>query len=103
MQYECVHTHPHVCKFVSLPLQVTTGPLGQGLTNAVGMAMAQAHLAKTYNTEAHTLFDNFTYVFCGDGCMQVRMSVCIYINMCVCVCVCVCAYIYTYIYVCGCV
>merc|ERR1712137_179168 len=51
-------------------IEVTTGPLGQGLTNAVGLAMAQEHLAAVYNREGFELFSNFTYVFCGDGCLM---------------------------------
>ena len=51
-------------------VEATTGPLGAGLTNAVGMAMAQAHLAAKYNKEGFPLVDNFTYVLAGDGCMM---------------------------------
>jgi len=48
-------------------VETTTGPLGQGLMNAVGMAMAEAHLAAVYNRPGHHIVDHFTYVFCGDG------------------------------------
>lgn len=51
-------------------VETTTGPLGAGLTNAVGMAMAQAHIAAKYNKEDFTLFDNYTYVLAGDGDMM---------------------------------
>jgi len=51
-------------------IEVTTGPLGQGLANAVGLAVGQANMAKTYNREGFELFNNFTYVFCGDGCLM---------------------------------
>ena len=51
-------------------VEVTTGPLGQGIANAVGMAWAESHLASIYNKEGFELFNNFTYVFAGDGCMQ---------------------------------
>ena len=51
-------------------VEATTGPLGAGLTNAVGMAMAQEHIAAKYNKEGFTLSDNFTYVLGGDGCMM---------------------------------
>jgi len=51
-------------------VEVTTGPLGQGLANAVGLAMAEAHLAARYNREGFPVVDHYTYVFCGDGCLQ---------------------------------
>jgi transketolase len=51
-------------------IEVTTGPLGSGVANAAGLAMAEAHLAATYNKPDFELFNNFTYVFLGDGCMQ---------------------------------
>ncbi len=48
-------------------VEATTGPLGQGLGMAVGMAMAEAHLAARFNTPGHTLIDHFTYVIASDG------------------------------------
>jgi transketolase len=48
-------------------VEVTTGPLGQGLGNAVGMAIAEAHLAAKYNRPGHGIVDHFTYVFASDG------------------------------------
>lgn len=51
-------------------VEATTGPLGAGLTTAVGMAMAQEHMAAKYNKEGFDMFDNFTYVLSGDGCMM---------------------------------
>lgn len=48
-------------------IEITTGPLGQGLMNAVGMAIAEAHLAALYNTSEHAIVDHYTYVFCSDG------------------------------------
>ncbi len=51
-------------------LELTTGPLGQGLMNAVGMALAEAHLADIFNRPGHTLCDHATYVFCSDGDMM---------------------------------
>lgn len=48
-------------------VETTTGPLGQGLMNAVGMAMAEAHLAAVYNRPGHTIVDHRTYVLCSDG------------------------------------
>ncbi|KAI5854038.1 transketolase [Tricharina praecox] len=49
-------------------VEVTTGPLGQGFANAVGLAMAEAHVAARFNKPGYTLFDNYTYCFFGDGC-----------------------------------
>ena len=51
-------------------VEVTTGPLGQGFANAVGLAMAQANAAAAFNKDGFELFNNRTYVFLGDGCMQ---------------------------------
>jgi transketolase len=51
-------------------VEATAGPLGQGLMNAVGMAMAEAHLAARYNREGHGIVDHHTYVFCSDGDMM---------------------------------
>ncbi|TCP52122.1 transketolase [Tumebacillus sp. BK434] len=48
-------------------VEATTGPLGQGIAMSVGMAMAEAHLAATYNREGHEIIDHFTYALCGDG------------------------------------
>lgn len=48
-------------------VDATTGPLGQGIGMAVGMAMAERHLAATYNREEHSIIDHFTYAICGDG------------------------------------
>lgn len=55
-------------------VEATTGPLGQGLAMAVGMAMAEAHLAATYNKEDHQLVDHYTYVLCGDGDLMEGIS-----------------------------
>ena len=51
-------------------IEVTTGPLGQGFANAVGMAIAEQFLASTFNREKHEIVDHRTYVFAGDGCME---------------------------------
>jgi transketolase len=48
-------------------VEITTGPLGQGLANAVGFAIAEAHLAARYNRDEHTLIDHRTYAICSDG------------------------------------
>lgn len=51
-------------------IETTTGPLGQGLANSVGMAMAEAHLSEKFNTEDEKIIDHYTYVICGDGDMM---------------------------------
>lgn len=51
-------------------VETTTGPLGQGLMNGVGMAMAEAHMAAVYNKPGHEIVDHYTYVFAGDGCLM---------------------------------
>jgi transketolase len=55
-------------------IETTTGPLGQGLTNAVGMALAEKLLAKEFNREGHTVVNHNTYVFMGDGCLMEGIS-----------------------------
>ncbi len=54
----------------TIGIEVTTGPLGQGISNAVGMAMAEAHLAAKFNTEGYEIIDHYTYVIAGDGDMM---------------------------------
>ncbi|HSV50938.1 MAG TPA: transketolase [Burkholderiaceae bacterium] len=55
-------------------VETTTGPLGQGLTNAVGMALAEKLLAKEFNREGHSVVDHHTYAFLGDGCLMEGIS-----------------------------
>ena len=55
-------------------VEVTTGPLGQGVCNAVGLAIAQANFAATYNKPGFEISDNYTYAMLGDGCLQEGVS-----------------------------
>ena len=55
-------------------VEMTTGPLGQGISSAVGMALAEKMLATRFNTPEHTVIDHHTYVFLGDGCLMEGVS-----------------------------
>ncbi|UCE34033.1 MAG: transketolase, partial [Deltaproteobacteria bacterium] len=60
-------TAGHPESHITPGVEVTTGPLGQGISNAVGMALAEAHLAARFNRPKHTIVDHFTYVIASDG------------------------------------
>ncbi|UJW79243.1 transketolase [Hydrogenophaga sp. SL48] len=64
--------HPEVG--ITPGVETTTGPLGQGLGNAVGMALAEKLLAAEFNREGHVVVDHFTYAFLGDGCLMEGIS-----------------------------
>ncbi len=64
--------HPEVG--ITPGVETTTGPLGQGLANAVGMALAEKHLASEFNRPGLAVVDHFTYVFAGDGCLMEGIS-----------------------------
>ncbi|WVQ78694.1 transketolase [Cryptococcus sp. DSM 104549] len=63
-------TPGHPERGVTDGVEVTTGPLGQGFANAVGLAIAQAHLGSTFNKDGFPIFDNHTFMYMGDGCLQ---------------------------------
>jgi transketolase len=67
-------TPGHPENFETEGVEVTTGPLGQGIANAVGLAMAEAHLAARFNKPDTTLVDHYTYVILGDGCNMEGVS-----------------------------
>lgn len=67
-------TPGHPENFVTAGIEATTGPLGMGISNAVGLAAAEAHLSAVYNKPGLPLVDHYTYAIMGDGCMQEGIS-----------------------------
>lgn len=67
-------TPGHPENFETAGVEVTTGPLGQGICNGVGLAMAEAHMAATFNKPDATIVDHYTYVILGDGCNMEGVS-----------------------------
>ncbi len=55
-------------------LETTTGPLGQGIANAVGFALAESHLAAQFNKDGYNVYDHYTFALCGDGCLMEGVS-----------------------------
>lgn len=72
-QYES-RTPGHPEFGVTAGVEMSTGPLGQGVASAVGFAMAEAHLAARFNRPGHEIVDHYTYVLTGDGCLQEGVS-----------------------------
>ncbi|MDG0834203.1 transketolase [Pelomonas saccharophila] len=64
--------HPEVG--ITAGIETTTGPLGQGVTNAVGLALAEKLMARDFNRDGHQIVDHHTYVFLGDGCLMEGIS-----------------------------
>ena len=67
-------TPGHPERGVTDGVDVSTGPLGQGIANAVGLALAEAHLAAVFNKKGYPVVDHFTYALCGDGCLEEGIS-----------------------------
>lgn len=67
-------TPGHPENHITSGIDTTTGPLGQGIANAVGFALAETHLAARYNKPGHKIVDHYTYAICGDGCLMEGIS-----------------------------
>lgn len=67
-------TPGHPEKGVTPGVEVSTGPLGQGVANAVGLALAESHLAAVFNREGFPVVDHYTYALCGEGCLEEGIS-----------------------------
>lgn len=67
-------TPGHPENHITPGIDTTTGPLGQGIANAVGFAIAETHLAARYNRPGHAIADHYTYAICGDGCLMEGIS-----------------------------
>ncbi len=67
-------TAGHPEREIDVGIETTTGPLGQGLANAVGMALAERKLAAAFNRPGHEIVDHYTWVFLGDGCLMEGVS-----------------------------
>ena len=67
-------TPGHPENFETPGVEVSTGPLGQGIANAVGMALAETYLADKFNKKGYKIVDHYTYALCGDGCLMEGIS-----------------------------
>jgi transketolase len=69
-----MRTAGHPERDLDIGIETTTGPLGQGLANAVGVALAERTLAAQFNQPGHAIVDHYTHFFCGDGCLMEGIS-----------------------------